>query len=69
MKLSLYMADDLVKQVDAAADALHITRTAFISMAVSQKLQSDAFISQLPDFIALVKAQSEKIERLQADEK
>lgn len=69
MRVSLYLSDDLVKQVDFAADSLHITRSAFISMAISQKLQSDAFITQLPDFIALVKSQSEKIERMQGDEK
>lgn len=49
-KLNINFPEDLLKKVDERAQQLYITRTAYIIMAVTQKLQSDDVVDALPEF-------------------
>lgn len=60
MKVSLNISDDLVKMVDARAEALHITRTAWISMTISQKLQQDDVLDTLPELLRSMQEMRER---------
>lgn len=48
MRVNMSLDNDLVKKIDAAAAKLFISRSAFISMACSEKMQSkellDSFV-------------------------
>lgn len=48
MRINISMNDDLCKEVDAYCKQYFISRSAFISMAVRSKLQSEQLIEQLP---------------------
>lgn len=54
MQLCLRMNDDLVQQMDKRAKELYMTRTAFVTMAVQQKLQGDTVIDLLPDMVRAI---------------
>ena len=49
------MNDDLVAQIDEAAQVLNISRSAFICMSVSQKMQQDNIFASLPDMMDFIK--------------
>lgn len=62
MRVNLIMPDELVASLDNAAKALNISRTAYICMAVSQKIQQDNMMAALPDMLELMKiAQSNSV--------
>lgn len=46
-RLQVNVEGDLLRQVDAYADSLHITRTAAVSVLLSRALQAD--LSELMD--------------------
>lgn len=46
------MPDDLVKKVDERAKQMFVSRSAYISMAMSQKVQSDDLLDVLPEMRA-----------------
>lgn len=52
MKINLIMPDELLSSVDARANALNITRTAYINMACSRQIQQDAMMDALPEMLA-----------------
>lgn len=51
MKVNLIMPNELLKSVDARADALNISRTAYINMACSRQLQQDMILDSLPEML------------------
>ena len=48
MRVNFVIPDELVKRLDKASKDLSISRSAFINMAISQKLQQDSIINDLP---------------------
>ena len=51
MRINLNFPDDLVTVVDARAKALNISRTAWIAMAVSQRIQADDAMANAPQLV------------------
>lgn len=49
MRININMPDDLVKKVDERAKQMFVSRSAYISMAMSQKVQSDDLLDVLPE--------------------
>ncbi len=47
MRLHLNMSDNLVKEVDKQAEQLYMTRSAFITMCVVNRLQSDKVMNSV----------------------
>lgn len=67
-RISMNMPEDLLKQVDERAKDLYISRSAFITMAVSQKIQSDEMAKVLPDIVKAYNEQKNKDDEKQSKE-
>lgn len=52
MRININMPDDLVKKVDERAKQMFVSRSAYISMAMSQKVLSDDLMDVLPEMRA-----------------
>jgi len=48
------MDEDLVRKVDEAANKMHVSRSAYIAFAVSQKIQFDEMLSNVPELLKLL---------------
>ena len=48
MRTNLNVPDELLAQVDDAAKAMYMTRTAWLIMAMQQRLQTDTVAKSLP---------------------
>lgn len=55
MRVNINMDEELVKKVDEVAEKMFVSRSAYISFAVSQKLKSDEAMDNLPNFIQVIK--------------
>lgn len=66
MRVNINMSEDLVKKIDEKAKALYLSRSAYISMAVSQKLQADELMKNLP---ILMQQQQELINKVKSTDK
>lgn len=61
MRVNVAIQDDLLARLDEAADALSISRSAFISIAISQKLQQDDLMANLPNLFSAMQQINEKL--------
>lgn len=55
MRLGINLPDELVEQIDERAKALYISRSAYIATALSQKLQSDKMMDNMPELMQTMK--------------
>lgn len=55
MRLGINLPDELVAQIDERAKALYISRSAYIATALSQKLQSDIMMDNMPELMKTMK--------------
>ena len=60
-RLQVNVEGDLLRQVDAYADSLHITRTAAVSVLLSRALQADKLAADLSELMDAYRVQSGKI--------
>lgn len=49
MRINITISEELVRQVDERAKAMFISRSAYISTALAQKMQSDDAMKMLPE--------------------
>lgn len=54
MRINMIMPDDLVQQIDDLSSKLGITRTAYVVMAMNQKVQSEVMLQSMPDMQKLM---------------
>ncbi len=54
MQVSLSMTKELLQEVDEAAKKLNINRSAYISIAVQEKIKNDNVASNLPKITELL---------------
>ena len=54
MQVSLSMTKELLKQVDEAASMLNINRSAYIAIAVQEKIKNDNVARNLPKITELL---------------
>lgn len=50
-KVQMNLEEDLIMQIDEYAKALHISRTAAVSVLVSRALQDEQLKDQMPAFV------------------
>lgn len=62
MRININMSDDLVKKVDERAKQMFVSRSAYISMAMSQKVQSDDLMDVLPEMRAKLNQLAESLQ-------
>lgn len=55
MQITITVSRQLMKKVDESAKALYLSRSAYITAALAQKLQSEEILRALPDFTDTVK--------------
>ena len=51
MKITINMPDDLLKDVDERAKSMYLSRSSFINMALSQRLQQDKVLDNVPEML------------------
>lgn len=51
MRINITMDEELIKKVDEVAKKMFVSRSAYISFAVSQKMQADKMLDNLPDMV------------------
>lgn len=51
MRVNVSMDENLWESIGRCADNLHISRSAFISMACAQKIQADKVLDSFPQFV------------------
>ena len=56
MRINININEDLLRKVDEAADKLSISRSAYISAAVSQKLSQEQALESIPQLMEAVNA-------------
>lgn len=62
MRININVPDDLVKKVDEKAKQMFVSRSAYISMAMSQKVQSDDLLDVLPEMRAKLNQLAESLQ-------
>ncbi len=56
MRINISMDEDLVKKIDEAAGKMHVSRSAYIAFAVSQKMKADEMFNNMPEILELLQA-------------
>lgn len=55
MRVNINLSEELLNQIDEKARALYISRSAYIATALSQKLQSDKMMDNMPEIMQTIK--------------
>ena len=51
MRVNINMDEELVKKVDEVAKKMYVSRSSYIAFAVSQKIQADETLANMPKMI------------------
>lgn len=66
MRININMDEELVKKIDEIASKMYVSRSAYIAFAVSQKIQSDKMLDNMPEFVQTMKSAVE-LEKAKSD--
>lgn len=69
MRVNLIMPDDLVSQIDSQAKSLGVSRSAYMVMSLSQKIQSEQALKSMPELQSMFNAFQVKLAALDSTEK
>ena len=53
MRININISDDLLKQIDEKAKALFVSRSAYITLALVQKMQNDSVLDTMPSLVKM----------------
>ncbi len=56
MRINITMNEELVKKIDEVASKMYVSRSAYIAFAVSQKIQADKMVDNLPELAQTMKS-------------
>ncbi len=56
MRINITMNEELVKKIDEVASKMYVSRSAYIAFAVSQKIQADRMVDNLPELAQTMKS-------------
>ena len=59
-RFNINLDEKLLKSVDEKAKSLSITRTAYISIALSEKLRNDVAFEKIPEMLVAIKELNRK---------
>ena len=54
MRVNINMHEELVKKVDEVVKKMYVSRSSYIAFAVSQKIQTDESLANMPKIIDLM---------------
>jgi len=60
IRVNLQMTENLLEKVDEYSESLNLSRSAFVSMAISKYIQQEQLLEMFPEFVKMVKAEQEK---------
>lgn len=66
MRVNINMDEELVKKIDAVASKMYVSRSAYIAFAVSQKIQQDKMLDNMPELVQTMKSAVE-LEKAKTD--
>lgn len=66
MRININMDEELVKKIDEIASKMYVSRSAYIAFAVSQKIQSDKMLDNMPELVLTMKSAVE-LEKAKSD--
>lgn len=55
MKLGISLKDEIVGKIDQRTESLGISRSAFIAMAVTEKIRQDEMVDSIPEMLAMAR--------------
>lgn len=55
MRINITLDEELVKKIDEVASKMYVSRSAYIAFAVSQKMQQDIMMENLPAMLQSLK--------------
>ncbi len=56
MRINITMDEELVKKIDEISSKMYVSRSAYIAFAVSQKIQADKMLDNMPEYVEAVKS-------------
>ena len=56
MRVNVNLSEELVKKLDERAEALNISRSAYISLACSEKMKTEDALEMMPKLMAQLEA-------------
>ncbi len=56
MRINITMNEELVKKIDEVASKMYVSRSAYVAFAVSQKIQADRMLDNLPELAQTMKS-------------
>lgn len=59
MRVNINMDEELLKAVDEQATKIHVSRSAYIAFACTQKIQNDKMFESIPDLLRAMQLASE----------
>ena len=66
IRVNLIMGADLVKKIDEESKKLCISRSAFMNMALSNYIQSQNALRELPNILSVMRATEQKLNELES---
>lgn len=63
-RINMTLHDSIVKQIDKKANSLNLSRSAFISMCVTQYLNADKVLTEFPQMMQMLQKGMEDLEEL-----
>lgn len=55
MTINVSLDEKLIEKIDERAKAMYISRSAYISMALAEKMRQDDLVANIPEMISLMK--------------
>lgn len=56
MRINITMDEELVKKIDEVASKMYVSRSSYIAFAVSQKIQADKMLYNMPELVQTMKS-------------
>lgn len=69
MRVNINMNEELVARVDEIAKKMYISRSSYIAMAVTAKLQQDSILDNMPSIIATMQEMNKKMKEIESNAK
>lgn len=59
MRINITLDKELIEKIDSEASKKYVSRSAYIAFAVSQKIQSDNMLDNMPELLQALKSAME----------
>lgn len=60
MKVGISLKESVVEKIDKKAEEMGVSRSAYISMAIAEKMKQDDVVESLPEMLASMRKMADK---------